>query len=122
MSVISYFGGKSSNTFIEFINKQIPKDGSIKTYLEPFSGSMATYMDDDTLKFQNVVYNDKNRHQVNLYRCCAEPEKFIPSQPLVTEGAWSEEYCTQVSMLPYVPVETSRISKFRPYRGLSAPV
>lgn len=78
MSVISYFGGKSSNTFIEFINKQIPKDGSIKTYLEPFSGSMGTYMDDDTLKFQNVIYNDKNRHQVNLYRCCAEPEKLIP--------------------------------------------
>jgi len=30
MSIISYFGGKSSNTFIDFINKQIPKDGSIR--------------------------------------------------------------------------------------------
>jgi site-specific DNA-adenine methylase len=78
MSVISYFGGKSSNTFIDFINKQIPKDGTIKTYLEPFSGSMGTYMDDDNLKFEQVIYNDKNRHQVNLYKCCSEPEKFIP--------------------------------------------
>jgi len=78
MSVISYFGGKSSNTFIEFINAQIPKDGSIKTYLEPFSGSFATYMDDDTLIFDNVIYNDKNRHQVNLYRCCSDPDKFLP--------------------------------------------
>jgi site-specific DNA-adenine methylase len=78
MSVISYFGGKSSNTFIEFINAQIPKDGSIKTYLEPFSGSMGTYMDDDTLIFDNVIYNDKNRHQVNLYRCCSDPDKFLP--------------------------------------------
>ena len=85
MSVISYFGGKSSNTFIEFINKQIPKDGSIKTYLEPFSGSMGTYMDDDTLQFETVIYNDKNRHQVNLYRCCAEPEKFLPYLEALTQ-------------------------------------
>lgn len=85
MSVISYFGGKSSNTFIEFINKQIPKDGSIKTYLEPFSGSMGTYMDDDTLQFETVIYNDKNRHQVNLYRCCAEPEKFLPYLESLTQ-------------------------------------
>ena len=39
MSVISYFGGKSSNVFIDFINSKIPKSG-IKTYVEPFSGSM----------------------------------------------------------------------------------
>ncbi len=77
MSVISYFGGKSSNVFIEFINSKIPKDGSIKTYLEPFSGSMGTYMDDDKLKFDVVVYNDKNRHQVNLYKCCSDPETFV---------------------------------------------
>ena len=77
MSVISYFGGKSSNVFIEFINSKIPKDGSIKTYLEPFSGSMGTYMDDPNSKFDVVVYNDKNRHQTNLYKCCAQPEEFV---------------------------------------------
>lgn len=77
MSVISYFGGKSSNAFIQFINTQIPKDGSVKTYIEPFSGSMGTYMDDDSLQFESVIYNDKNRHQVNLYRCASEPEKFV---------------------------------------------
>ena len=77
MSIISYFGGKSSNTFIDFINKQIPKDGSVKTYLEPFSGSMGTYMDDDNMIFDTVIYNDKNRHQVNLFKCCSEPEKFV---------------------------------------------
>jgi site-specific DNA-adenine methylase len=76
MSVISYFGGKSSNAFIEFINSKIPKSG-INTYLEPFSGSMGTYMDDPSLIFDTVVYNDKNRHQVNLYRCCSEPEKML---------------------------------------------
>lgn len=76
MSIISYFGGKSSSIFQEFINKKIPKDG-IKTYLEPFSGAMGTYMDDPNLKFDIVVYNDKNRHQVNLYKCCSEPETFV---------------------------------------------
>ncbi len=77
MSIISYFGGKSSNTFIDFINKQIPKDGSVKTYLEPFSGSMGTYMDDDNMIFDTVIYNDKNRHQVNLYKCASDPETFV---------------------------------------------
>ena len=76
MSVIAYFGGKSSNIFMEFINSRIPKTG-ITTYLEPFSGSMGTYMDDVLLKFDTVIYNDKNRHQVNLYKCCAEPEKML---------------------------------------------
>ena len=77
MSIISYFGGKSSSVFQEFINKKIPKSG-IKTYLEPFSGSFATYMDDDSLNIETVIYNDKNRHQVNLMKCCSEPEKFLP--------------------------------------------
>lgn len=76
MAVISYFGGKSSNVFQEFINKKIPTDG-IKTYIEPFSGSMGTYMDDPNLNFDVVIYNDKNRHQVNLYKCASTPEKFI---------------------------------------------
>lgn len=76
MACISYFGGKSSSVFQSFINSKIPKTG-IKTYIEPFSGSMGTYMDDDSLKFENVIYNDKNRHQVNLYKCCSEPETFV---------------------------------------------
>jgi site-specific DNA-adenine methylase len=77
MALYGYFGGKSSSAFKELINSKIPKTG-IKTYLEPFSGSMATYMDDDSLKFDKVIYNDKNRHQVNLYYCCSKPEEFLP--------------------------------------------
>jgi site-specific DNA-adenine methylase len=77
MSLISYFGGKSSKAFMEFINSKIPKTG-INNYLEPFSGSFATYMDDDQLKFDVVIYNDKNRHQVNLYKCSSNPEEFLP--------------------------------------------
>jgi site-specific DNA-adenine methylase len=77
MALYGYFGGKSSSAFKELINSKIPKNG-IKTYIEPFSGSMATYIDDESLRFDNVIYNDKNRHQVNLYKCCSEPEKFLP--------------------------------------------
>jgi site-specific DNA-adenine methylase len=77
MALYGYFGGKSSSAFKELINSKIPKTG-IKTYLEPFSGSMATYMDDDSLKFDKVIYNDKNRHQVNLYYCCSKSEEFLP--------------------------------------------
>lgn len=76
MACISYFGGKSSSVFMELINSRIPKSG-IKTYIEPFSGSFATYLDDKSLKFDFVIYNDKNRHQVNLYKCCSQPEEFI---------------------------------------------
>ena len=55
MSIISYFGGKSSSIFQDLINKRIPKTG-IKTYIEPFSGAMGTYMDDPNLKFDEVIH------------------------------------------------------------------
>jgi site-specific DNA-adenine methylase len=77
MSLTAYFGGKSSKKFIDFINVRIPKTG-IKKYIEPFSGAMGTYMDDPNLKFDVVIYNDKNRHQTNLFKCCSYPEQFIP--------------------------------------------
>lgn len=77
MSVLSYFGGKSSSVFQDFINTKIPKVG-IKTYGEPFSGSFGTYMNDKSLRFDKVIYNDKNRHQVNLMFCCSNPEIFLP--------------------------------------------
>lgn len=76
MATISYFGGKSSKVFHDFINKKIPKNG-IRTYIEPFSGSMGTYLDDKSLSFDNVIYNDKNKHQVNLYKCCSNPKEFL---------------------------------------------
>jgi len=76
MSLTAYFGGKSSKKFRDFINIRIPKSG-ITTYVEPFSGAMGTYMDDPNLKFDRVIYNDKNHHQVNLFKCCKSPDKFI---------------------------------------------
>ena len=76
MAAIAYFGGKSGKSFKELINSNIPKDG-IRVYVEPFSGSMGTYMDDDNLVFDTVIYNDKNKQQVNLYKCCSNPERLL---------------------------------------------
>ena len=76
MSIISFFGSKASNAFQTFINPIIPKTG-VKTYTEPFSGSMASFCDGD-LNFENVIYNDKNIHQTNLMYCCSKPIEFLP--------------------------------------------
>ncbi len=76
MSLISFMGGKSGKAFMELINSNIPKIG-IKTYIECFSGSMGTYTCDDSLIFENVIYNDKNKHLVNLFFCCKQPEKML---------------------------------------------
>jgi DNA adenine methylase len=70
-AMISYFGGKSSKVFQEFINTKIPKSG-IDCYVEPFSGSFATFLDGDDMNYRTVVYNDRNRHQANLYKCCQQ--------------------------------------------------
>jgi|GEM_PF-6245621 len=75
MSVVSYFGGKSSSAFQNFINPTIPIAGVTK-YLEPFSGSFGTYMDGD-LQFDEVYYNDINKHQANLMYCCSKPIEFL---------------------------------------------
>jgi site-specific DNA-adenine methylase len=76
MALVAYFGGKSGKAFHDLINSKIPKIG-ITTYLEPFSGSFGTYMEDETLNFETVIFNDKNRHQVNLYKCGSQPESFL---------------------------------------------
>jgi site-specific DNA-adenine methylase len=104
MSITSYFGGKSSSVFQEFINKKIPKTG-IKTYIEPFSGSMGTYMDDPSLKFSEVIYNDKNRHQVNLFFCCSTPQDFLP-------------YLENLNRTLLFTTETDPLKKWDFYKGI----
>jgi len=104
MSIISYFGGKSSSIFQDLINKRIPKTG-IKTYIEPFSGAMGTYMDDPNLKFDEVIYNDKNRHQVNLVCCCSTPEDFLP-------------YLENIKRTLLFTTETDTLKKWDFYKGI----
>lgn len=72
MSIISYFGGKAN--FQSFITPLIPS--GCKTYVEPFSGSFAIYLD-SKMEFDNVIFNDRNRHQANIMECCSHPDEFL---------------------------------------------
>ena len=93
MSVISYFGGKAA--FQSFITPNSPFE-ECTPYLEPFSGSFAIYLD-SKMEFNTVVFNDRNRHQANLMKCCSEPEKFLPVlKALLAPG--NRLHCTATSV------------------------
>lgn len=64
----SYFGGKTK--FESFISPYVPKD--FKTYIEPFAGSFAVYFILDIPENCNIIYNDINRDQVNLFTCAKD--------------------------------------------------
>lgn len=70
---ISYFGGK--NRMSDWIYAYIPKD--IDTYVECFSGAFWVYFNSDFRHVKNIIYNDINKHMVNLFSCCKEYDTFI---------------------------------------------
>jgi len=72
---ISYFGGKQK--MAEWIYPFIPRD--TKTYAEPFSGAFWVYMNikGDYSHIDTIVYNDINKHMVNLYACMKEYDTFL---------------------------------------------
>lgn len=66
--MISYIGGKSKIS--KFIIPHIPKD--IKQYVEVFGGMMWVYFKMDLDYYNNleeVIYNDYNKLNVNLFNC-----------------------------------------------------
>lgn len=74
--MISYIGSKGGGmgTWIE---QHIPRD--IETYSEPFSGMFNVYfqMDLDEYKnLKNVIYNDFNSLNSNIFACVKQHEKF----------------------------------------------
>jgi len=72
--MISYFGGK--NKMVEWIYPFIPRN--TKTYAEAFSGAFWVYMNinGDYSHIDKIIYNDINKHMVNLYACMREHETF----------------------------------------------
>lgn len=67
--MISYIGGKSKIA-PQLIIPNIPND--IETYVEPFSGMFWTFFKMDLSKFNKlneIVYNDFNQLNVNLFNC-----------------------------------------------------
>ena len=73
--MLSYIGGKSRIS--SFIKGYIPRD--IETYVEPFSGMFWVFFKMDLPKYPNlkqVVYNDFNALNVNLFNCVKEHGEF----------------------------------------------
>ena len=73
--MLSYIGGKSRIS--TWIREYIPKD--IETYVEPFSGMYWVFFKMDISNYPNlkqVVYNDFNPLNVNLFNCVKEYNTF----------------------------------------------
>lgn len=73
--MVSYIGGKSR--IGTWIRNYIPND--IETYVEPFSGMFWVFFKLDISMFdnlKNVVYNDFNPLNVNLFNCVRNYEEF----------------------------------------------
>ena len=72
---LSYIGGKSK--IGNWIRGYVPTD--IETYVEPFGGMFWTFFKMDLSKYENlkqVVYNDFNPLNVNLFNCIRNHEEF----------------------------------------------
>lgn len=73
--MISYIGGKSRIS--SFIIPYIPEN--IETYVEPFSGMFWVFYKMDLDKYtnlKNIVYNDYNPLNVNVFNCIKDYTKF----------------------------------------------
>ena len=66
--MFSYMGGKSLHA--SWISPYIPSN--IKTYVEVFGGAMWIYWESNKVPVETNVYNDFNRHLVNVYACGIE--------------------------------------------------
>jgi len=86
-----YFGGK--NKIGTWIQTVIPKD--IKRYVEPFSGSFAVYFLTDLLDNTEIVFNDLNKDQANLFACCKDHENFYKHLKYELEDVNGKLYCKE---------------------------
>ena len=74
--MVSYIGGKSKMQ--TFIVPLIPKD--IETYCEPFSGQYWIFFGmnlEDYPNLKNIVYNDFNKLNYNLYKCINNHQRLL---------------------------------------------
>lgn len=73
---LPYVGGKSKIS--KFITPQIPRD--IETWVEPFGGMFWVFLNLPLNEFpflKDIVYNDMNGLNYNLFMCLGEPEKLL---------------------------------------------
>jgi DNA adenine methylase len=74
--MISFYGGKNKQSawIYSFLSDELKKN--IRTYVEPFSGAMWVYFNQDFSWCDQIIFNDLNRYLTNFYTCCSQ-EGFI---------------------------------------------
>lgn len=91
-----YIGGKKLHS--RWIDPLFP-DG-FDTYVEVFGGAMWMYWMSDKTPVTTNVYNDFNRHLVNVFECSRNPDHYLPVlksyYPAVGDVAKFEQYRDEV--------------------------
>jgi len=93
---MSYFGGKAR--FQDFIVPVIPKD--IKKYCEPFAGSFAIYFLADFKDDVEIIFNDLNKDQANVFACSKEHKKYLDTIKYHLEDPNGKLYCKETEFEP----------------------
>jgi DNA adenine methylase len=88
---MSYFGGKSK--FDDFIVPVIPKN--INRYVEPFAGSFAIYFLADFNDDVEIVFNDLNRDQANIFECSKNYNKYLERIKFHLEDPNGDLFCKE---------------------------
>lgn len=91
---MSYFGGKAK--FEDFIVPVIPKD--IKRYAEPFSGSFAIYFLGNFSDNIEIVFNDLNKDQANVFECSKNYEEYLKNIKYHLENPNGSLYCKEIDI------------------------
>ena len=102
--MISYIGGKSR--IGKWIREYIPSD--IRTYVEPFGGMFWVYFNMMLLKYPylvNIVYNDFNRLNANLFKCSLQYDKLW--------DLLNNEPCQQRNVVKTPPEFRAKFNKYQ---------
>jgi len=91
---MSYFGGKAK--FQDFIVPVIPTD--IKRYIEPFSGSFAIYFLADFKDNVEIIFNDLNKDQANVFECSKNYNKYLDTIKFHLEDTKGKLYCKETDI------------------------
>ena len=76
--MLPYFGGKGKTELGRWLFNSFNLNG-IKTYVEPFSGMFGIYLGkfSDFSQVPNIVYNDIDKQNCNVFNCAQYPIIFI---------------------------------------------
>lgn len=91
---MAYFGGKAK--FEDFVVPIIPKN--IKRYIEPFAGSFAIYFLTDFNDDVEIIFNDLNKDQANVFECSKNYNKYLQTIKFHLEDPKGSLYCKETDI------------------------